>query len=115
MRRERRPEDQLTDAFLRVCGAEPGVLVIDLRHVGKFAKVLPAGYGPPVQIGRRGQPDFLVLVDGLALGLEFKTKTGVVSDDQTRCHEAWASQGTPVVVVRDAIAAFMAIQERRRA
>ena len=96
----RRPEDQLTDAVTAAVGALPGVVLLDMRHVGKYARVYAAGYGPPVQIGRTGQPDLLLLVDGKALGVELKSSTGRVSSGQVTCHAAWASCGTPVVVVR---------------
>lgn len=114
MKRERRPEDQLQDAITAACGALPGVVLLDMRHVGKFAKVLgSAGYGPPVQIGRVGQPDLLLLVDGRALGLELKSATGRVSAGQVTCHAAWRMCGTPVVVVRsveDALAAIALVR-----
>lgn len=114
MRRERRPEDQLDDEITAACGALPGVVFLDMRHVGKFAKVLRDGYGPPVQIGRTGQPDKLVLVEGRALGLELKSATGRVSVGQVTCHAAWRMCGTPVVVVRSVAEALMAIEERRQ-
>ena len=114
MRRERRPEDQLDDAITAACGALPGVVFLDMRHVGKYARVYEGGYGPPVQIGRTGQPDKLVLVEGKALGLELKSSTGRVSAGQVTCHAAWLSMGTPVVVVRSVAEALMAIEARRQ-
>ena len=91
------------------------LLLLDLRHVGKYARVYAEGYGPPVQIGRTGQPDMLALVDGRALGLELKSATGRVSAGQVTCHAAWGACGTPVVVVRSVAEALAAIAERRGA
>lgn len=113
MRKERRPEDQLTDAITAACGALPGVVLLDMRHVGKYARVYAEGYGPPVQIGRTGQPDMLALIDGKALGLELKSATGRVSAGQVTCHAAWGSMGTPVAVVRSVAEALAAIEGRR--
>ena len=113
MRKERRPEDQPTDAITAACGALPGVVFLDMRHVGKYARVYAEGYGPPVQIGRSGQPVLLLLIDGRALGLELKSATGRVSVAQVTCHAAWGSCGTPVVVVRSVAEALMAIEARR--
>jgi hypothetical protein len=113
MRRERRPEDQLQDEVTAACGALPGVVLLDLRHVGKYARVYAGGYGPPVQIGRTGQPDLLLLVEGRALGLELKSAVGRVSAGQVTCHAAWGAMGTPVVVVRSVAEALMAIEARR--
>lgn len=112
MRRERRPEDQLMDAIIAACGALPGVVLLDMRHVGRYARVYAGGYGPPVQIGRVGQPDLLLLVDGRALGLELKSATGRVSAGQVTCHAAWLSCGTPVAVVRSVAEALAAIEGR---
>ena len=118
MRQARRPEDQLDDAITAACGALPGVVFLDMRHVGKYARVYlgkdgRTAYGPPVTIGRTGQPDKLVLVDGKALGLELKSATGRVSSGQVTCHAAWGSMGTPVVVVRSVAEALAAIEARR--
>lgn len=113
MRQARRPEDQLQDAIMAACGALPGVVLLDLRHVGKYARVYAGGYGPPVQIGRTGQPDLLLLIEGRALGLELKSATGRVSAGQVTCHAAWGAMGTPVVVVRSVAEALMAIEARR--
>ena len=110
----RRPEDQLCDAVTAACGALHGVILLDMRHVGKFAKVLGfAGYGPPVQIGRTGQPDLLILVDGKAIGVELKSATGRVSAGQVTCHAAWQACGTPVAVCRSVAEALAAIEARR--
>lgn len=113
MKRERRPEDQLQDAVTAAVGSLPGVVLLDMRHVGKYARVYAEGYGPPVQIGRPGQPDLLLLVDGKALGVELKSSTGRVSSGQVTCHAAWASCGTPVAVVRSVAEALAAIGGRR--
>ena len=115
MKRERRPEDQLTDQILAACGALPGVLLLDTRHVGKYARVYAAGYGPPVQIGRPGQPDMIALVDGKAVGLELKSAKGRLETSQVQCHAAWRMCGTPIAVVRSVDEALMAIECRRQA
>lgn len=47
-----------------------------------------------------GIPDMIFLCKGRAYGLEFKTETGRVSDEQAKCHEAFSRQGVSVVVVR---------------
>lgn len=109
MRQARRPEDQLQDAITAACGALPGVVLLDLRHVGKYARVYAGGYGPPVQIGRTGQPDLLLLVDGRALGLELKSARGRLEPSQAACHAAWRMCGTPIAVCRSVEDALTAI------
>lgn len=117
----RRPEDQLADETLPVIGIMPGVIVIDLRKVGLFAPVYrdrktgQTTYGAPVRIGEDGQPDFLILVDGLALGLEMKARDGRnrIEPNQHKAHAAWRSQGTPVAVARSTAEAVAAIEARR--
>lgn len=115
----RRPEDILTDAALAATSTQTNLIVLDQRHVGLYAPVryvdgLPT-YGQPIRIGVKGQPDYLFLVDGRALPLEFKARNGVVSPEQKRVHAAWASQGCPVVVprsVEDVLAAIAAVRAR---
>ena len=121
----RRPEDQFFDQVVKAIGALPGVLFVDLRHVGVFKKVLPKGkLGGPVHIGRKGQPDVLVIVDGKGLGVELKSDAahGRFAGDvdrllpeQVQCHAAWRMCGTPVVVCRSVEGVLMAIEARRQA
>lgn len=125
MKRERRPEDQFFDQVVKAIAALPGVLFVDMRHVGVFEKVLPKGKrGGPVHIGRKGQPDLLVIVDGKALGVELKSDAahGRFAGDvdrllpgQVTCHAAWAAMGTPVVVCRSVEGVLSAIEARRQA
>lgn len=119
----RRPEDVLADRTLLAIGALPGVIVIDLRKVGLFAPVYRdrstglTTHGHPVRIGEDGQPDFLVLVDGLALGMELKAEDGRnrIEPNQARVHTAWRSMGTPVEVCRSVEEALAAVEARRAA
>ena len=114
----RRPEDQLQDAVDAAVGALPGVVLLETHIVGLYAPVryvngVPV-YGHPIHVGRRGQPDRVLFVDGLGLGVELKAPRGVLSEDQRRVHAAWAAQGTPVVVPRSVDELLRAIEERRR-
>lgn len=47
-----------------------------------------------------GIPDCLWLTQGTVVAFEFKTSTGVVSEQQRRVHEAWQAAGYIVYVVR---------------
>jgi hypothetical protein len=117
-RRPRRPEDQLQDAVDAAVGALPGIVLLRTHHVGLFAPVRYRDgvitYGTPTYIGDKGQPDRVLFVDGLGLGVELKAPRGVLSEDQRRVHAAWAAQGTPVVVPRSVDELLRAIEERRR-
>lgn len=117
-RRARRPEDQLQDAVDAAVGALPGVVLLETHIVGLYAPVryvdgVPV-YGHPIHVGRKGQPDRVLFVDGLALGVELKAPRGVLSEEQRRCHAAWRAQGTPVVEARSVEDVLRAIEERRR-
>jgi hypothetical protein len=62
---------------------------------------LPMGEARPEKTGallkrmgtRAGSPDFLVLTEGRALGLELKTEKGRPTATQKECGEAWGAAG----------------------
>lgn len=47
-----------------------------------------------------GIPDLLFLWHGRLYAFELKTEIGRLSDEQKKVHEAWALQGTQVIVIR---------------
>lgn len=47
-----------------------------------------------------GIPDMVLIHRGKAYGFELKTPSGKVSPVQEKVHQAWATDGTPVYIVR---------------
>jgi hypothetical protein len=48
-----------------------------------------------------GEPDMVLIWNGMAYGMEFKTMTGTLSEAQRRVIVAWVSAGCQVEVIRD--------------
>lgn len=47
-----------------------------------------------------GIPDMILLYNGTAILMEFKTPTGTVSPEQQKCHKAHLSQGIQTYIIR---------------
>ena len=50
--------------------------------------------------GKRGVPDLLAFKAGKCVGIEVKTKTGIISQDQIRFAEAWFRAGMEYYIYR---------------
>lgn len=48
----------------------------------------------------KGFPDILVLLDGVAIGIEVKSETGKISSDQKEFKERWLSAGGSYFIAR---------------
>ncbi len=62
------------------------------RHILEAQKLKATGLTP-------GIPD-MILMHPVAMGIEFKTETGVISPAQSKIHAAWRVAGIPVHVIR---------------
>ena len=86
----RRPEDVLSDEVRVALGVLPGVIVMVNRVTYGTRKgaqnVELFGLG-------KGTPDLIVIVCGVLLGLELKTRVGRQSEDQKRVEAAWTEAG----------------------
>lgn len=86
----RRPEDVLSDEVRVALGTLPGVIVMINRVTYGTRKgsqnVELFGLG-------KGTPDLIIIVCGVLLGLELKTRTGRQSEDQQRVEAAWTEAG----------------------
>jgi hypothetical protein len=105
----RRAESAFEVALLREFGGAPDLLIMR-NEVGLFY----TRDGRPVRIGSPGSPDLVASVSGVWLGLELKSETGRVSEDQARWHEAARQRGALVEVVRTVDEARTAIEQARR-
>jgi hypothetical protein len=47
-----------------------------------------------------GIPDMMLLYNGTIHPMEFKTPTGIISDEQAKVHKAFAAQGITTYIIR---------------
>src|SRR5262245_9510184 len=106
----RRPEQQLQRAIVGHLRwrARPGVWWTHIPNGGWRSPIEAKVFKALGVVA--GAPDLLIVADGRALFLEFKSETGRLSQAQRDCHEALRAAGAFVAVVNSIDAALKLLE-----